>query len=84
MSSKWRRDEPLDVYDPTTDAFERRKLGDTWKAMEELVSGGLVRSIGVTNFVKRQLRWVLGQCTIGPVVVQVEANVHFPNRRLIE
>ncbi|VDK26352.1 unnamed protein product [Taenia asiatica] len=84
ISWKLKRDEPLNVHDSITNVFERRKLEDTWKAMEALVSSGLVRSIGVTNFLKEQLQWLLKQCTIGPAVVQVEVNVHFPNRRLIE
>ncbi|KAL5106497.1 Aldo-keto reductase family 1 member A1-A [Taenia crassiceps] len=83
MSPKTREDEPLSIYDPVSGDFERRKLEETWKATEELVSAGLVRSIGVCNFVIRQLRWLLDRCTIPPAVNQVEVNVYYPNTRLI-
>lgn len=46
---------------------------DTWKAMEELVRKGLVRSIGLSNFNKRQIERVLAVATIKPVNNQVSA-----------
>ena len=44
---------------------------DTWKAMEECVRKGLVRSIGVSNFNSRQLDRLMKSCTIKPVTNQV-------------
>ena len=44
---------------------------DTWKAMEELVRLGLVRSIGVSNFSKAQIERILAIATIPPAVNQV-------------
>nr|CDS21184.1 aldo keto reductase family 1 member B4 [Echinococcus granulosus] len=52
--------------------------------MEELVSARLVKSIGVSNFNKRQLERILASCTIPPAVNQVEVNIHCPNTKLIE
>uniref|UniRef100_A0A0R3WXW4 Aldo_ket_red domain-containing protein n=1 Tax=Hydatigena taeniaeformis TaxID=6205 RepID=A0A0R3WXW4_HYDTA len=68
-----------DIDDPNCVVNEHHKLEDTWKAMEELVSAGLVKSIGVSNFNKRQLERILASCTICPAVNQVEVNIHCPN-----
>ncbi|VDM18828.1 unnamed protein product, partial [Hydatigera taeniaeformis] len=70
--------------DPSTVVFEYHKIEDTWRAMEELVSAGLVKSIGVSNFNKRQMERILASCTIVPAVNQVEVNVHWLNTELIE
>lgn len=44
---------------------------ETWKAMENLVKKGLVKSIGISNFNKKQIEDVLNIATIKPVVNQV-------------
>jgi len=44
---------------------------ETWKAMESLVKKGLVKSIGISNFNKKQIENVLSIATIKPVVNQV-------------
>lgn len=43
----------------------------TYRAMEDLVRKGLVRSIGVSNFNSAQLQRVVAECAIKPVVNQV-------------
>ncbi|TMW40207.1 hypothetical protein DOY81_014714, partial [Sarcophaga bullata] len=40
---------------------------DTYKAMEELVSLGWVRSLGLSNFNSIQMQRILDNCTIKPV-----------------
>jgi aldehyde reductase len=46
---------------------------DTWKAMEEVCKKGLTKSIGVSNFNKRQIERVLEKATILPVTNQVSS-----------
>ncbi|VDK45014.1 unnamed protein product [Taenia asiatica] len=74
----------FEYEDPSQYTFEYHRLEDTWKAMEELVSAGLAKSIGVSNFNKRQLERILASCRIPPAVNQVEVNIHCPNTKLIE
>lgn len=44
---------------------------DTWKALEETVKTGLAKSIGLSNFNKRQIERILEIATIKPVNNQV-------------
>lgn len=44
---------------------------DTWKALEPLVTKGLVRSIGLSNFNKRQIERILEVASVAPVSNQV-------------
>lgn len=57
---------------------------DTWKAMEEAVKLGLVRSIGVSNFSSEQIKRILDSCTIKPVTNQVECHPYFNQKKLQE
>ncbi|KAL0808316.1 hypothetical protein ABMA28_012806 [Loxostege sticticalis] len=81
-------------YAPGDDIFAKLPNGrtnasvfdyvDTWLAMEALVRKGLVRSIGVSNFNKRQLDRVLGIATIKPAMQQIEVHPYLNNTKLIE
>uniref|UniRef100_A0A1I8PKS4 NADP-dependent oxidoreductase domain-containing protein n=1 Tax=Stomoxys calcitrans TaxID=35570 RepID=A0A1I8PKS4_STOCA len=57
---------------------------DTYKAMEQLVKLGLVRSIGVSNFNSEQLQRVLDNCEIKPVTNQVECSPALNQRKLTQ
>lgn len=48
---------------------------DTWKAMEELVKSGKVRSLGVSNFNSEQLDRLISMSRIQPVVNQGELSI---------
>lgn len=45
---------------------------DTWKALEAIQKKGLAKSIGLSNFNKRQIERVLQVATITPANLQVE------------
>merc|ERR1712002_58525 len=57
---------------------------DTWKAMEELVKQGKVKSIGVSNFNTFQLKRLLDNCTIKPVNNQIEIHPYLNNDELVK
>ncbi|MGN9909609.1 aldo/keto reductase [Phytohabitans sp. LJ34] len=51
----------------------------TWKAMAELVEGGRLTSVGVSNFEPAHLDRVVGETGVVPAVNQIEAHPYFPN-----
>ncbi|TGZ52341.1 hypothetical protein CRM22_010631 [Opisthorchis felineus] len=81
-------------YEPSDELFPKREDGsilydnvppeETWKAMEELVSMGLVKSIGLSNFNQSQIRRILECAHVQPVVLQVESHLGFLNQEVID
>ncbi|TGZ71671.1 hypothetical protein CRM22_002508 [Opisthorchis felineus] len=59
-------------------------LLDTWRAMEQLVDEGLVKSIGLSNFNRRQIDMIMKGARIKPVNLQVEIHCNFTNTKLVE
>lgn len=57
---------------------------DTWRAMEQLVQDGLVRSLGVSNFNREQLARLLQAATIKPVTNQVECSPNLAQPKMRE
>ncbi len=45
---------------------------ETWKAMESFVKQGRVKRLGLSNFLPHHLKNILDNCTIRPVVDQLE------------
>ena len=54
------------------------KYVDSWRAMIELRDSGLVRSIGVSNFLPEHLDRLVTETGVVPSVNQVELHPHFP------
>lgn len=66
--------EYLDLY------LIHRPRGDvkgSWKAMEELLNGGKIRAIGVSNFEPNQLSALMTYAKIKPAINQIETHVFF-------
>lgn len=61
----------------------RQDLMATWKAMEDLVGLGLVKTIGVCNFTTTLLRQIFNTCTIRPTSLQVELHPQNSQEKLI-
>lgn len=57
---------------------------DTWRAMEQLLSTGVVRSIGISNFDINQVQRLDSIAQIKPVVNQVECHPNKNQRPLID
>ncbi|XP_019868165.1 aldo-keto reductase family 1 member B1 isoform X2 [Aethina tumida] len=57
---------------------------ETWKGMEGVCEKGLTKSIGLSNFNKRQIERVLSIATIKPVTNQVECHPYLNQRKLID
>lgn len=55
-----------------------------YRAMEEAVQQGKVRSIGISNFSAAQIEEVLGAATITPAVQQVETHLYHQQGSMIE
>ena len=59
------------------DADWKERDLETWRAMEEAVSAGKVKAIGLSNFLPHHLDNILEHCRIKPVVNQLELHVGY-------
>lgn len=57
---------------------------DTWRAMEDLLRTGYVRSIGVSNFDASQIDRLLAETSVKPVTNQVECHPNHNQLPLIK
>lgn len=57
--------------------FDVEAFVQTWKAFETLYKDGLVRVIGVSNFMDWQLKVLMDRCEIKPMVNQIETHPLF-------
>lgn len=61
------------------------RFGDylgAWKAMEEYVEKGLIKSIGISNFDERRILDIIDHAKIIPAVDQIECHPYFQEREL--
>lgn len=57
---------------------------DVWKALEEAVEQGKVKSIGLSNFLKKHIEQILNNCKIKPVINQIECHPLYYDKDTIE
>ena len=60
----------------------RRINADTWRALEDLYEAGLVRAIGVSNFLVHHLEELIADARIMPAVDQIELHPGFSETQL--
>ncbi|KAM7534386.1 hypothetical protein Aperf_G00000116594 [Anoplocephala perfoliata] len=72
------------MYDPNNLIYDDYKLEDTWREMEKLVTADLAKSVGVSNFNKRQIERIIKHGTMVPAANEIEVNLHCLNTKLIE
>ncbi|KAG9141275.1 hypothetical protein Leryth_001743 [Lithospermum erythrorhizon] len=73
-----------DVHTFTKQSLIPFDIIGTWKAMEVCCKMGMAKSIGVSNFSCSKLSQILEVATIPPAVNQVEMNVAWQQKKLIE
>ncbi|XP_055855493.1 aldo-keto reductase family 1 member B1-like isoform X1 [Episyrphus balteatus] len=56
---------------------------DTWREMEKLVDDGLAKSIGISNFNKKQIERVLAVARIPPATNQIECHPYLNQKKLM-
>ncbi|XP_075066569.1 aldo-keto reductase family 1 member C1-like [Mixophyes fleayi] len=78
-------DNPLPVDENGKLIFHNTDIRDTWKALEECKDAGLVKSIGVSNFNKRQIELILNNPNLKhkPVCNQVECHIYLNQSKLL-
>jgi methylglyoxal/glyoxal reductase len=59
------------------------KIISTWRAMEELLRGGLVKAIGVSNHLRPHLDELLASSETAPAVNQIEFHPYLQSRALV-
>jgi diketogulonate reductase-like aldo/keto reductase len=61
----------------------RVPISETWQAMEELLTAGLVKNIGVSNFGTSLIRDLLAYAKQPPAVLQVEMHPYLVQEKLV-
>jgi len=59
-------------------------LADTWKALEECVDEGLLKSIGLSNFNEEQIKHISDTARIQPAMLQVEIHPFMQQEPLVQ
>lgn len=74
--------QPWDEWHADKRYFEENK--EVWRALEDAVIAGKVRSIGVSNFMSDDLENILADCRIPPAVNQILMHIGNTNMELID
>lgn len=74
---------PIDLYLIHRPNPQQDKYVDTWRALIEARQRGLVRAIGVSNFLPEHIERLEQATGVLPVVNQIESHPRFPNTEQI-
>jgi len=74
--------EYVDLYLIHWQMPEIKRYNETWRAFEELYTGGKIRAIGVSNFDEAHLSDLLEHSTVIPAVNQIEIHPDFQQKPL--
>jgi len=81
------------AFEPTNDtssnkpvyaSLDKYPLSDTWSGMEECVSKGLARHIGVSNFNEKKIEGLMPFATIKPEINQIELHPFLAQKSLVD
>ncbi len=56
---------------------------EVWKAMEEFYESGKTRSIGISNFIVKDIDAILDNCRIKPMVNQIKLHIGYWQERVV-
>lgn len=73
-----------DYHNPNARPYIQEDYMRVWTQMEELHRTGLVRSIGTSNMTVAKMTLLLRDCTVKPVVNEMEIHPHFQQRELFD
>ena len=68
------------VHWPTEEQITK----ETYRALEDLLDQGLIKSIGISNYNQEQCERILNECRIKPQVNQIETHVYFQENKMNE
>ena len=74
---------PWPEYNPRAKTYYKENI-EVWKAMEEFVKAGKIKSIGVSNFNINDIKNILANCKIKPAVNQIPVFIGNTDLELID
>jgi diketogulonate reductase-like aldo/keto reductase len=74
----------VDYHNPDAKPYIHDAYMKTWTQMEVLFNEGLVRNIGTSNMTLAKMKLLLNDCTIKPVVNEMEIHPHFQQPELYD
>jgi len=61
-----------------------QEMLESWRIMEELYQAGLIRAIGVSNFLTHHLELLIKEASIIPMVNQIELHVGYRQQKTVD
>lgn len=71
------------IHDPFFAAGSAKALQDAWAVMESILASGKARSIGVSNFLQKELEAVLETAKVIPAINQIEFHPYLQHGDLL-